>query len=122
VSSTSFITLFLLEPALEQDDVGSRTLRVGHPAGLKLTSPGSGEDFDASRCGAGRGAEDTTEAQPAGGLGRGALMGGIGEDSSGGARAGPQLHRSGLRAGGQGAAGRAPGWAPRRRPPLGGAR
>lgn len=50
---------------------------------FRLTSPGSGEDFHACRCGVGRGAEDTAEAEATGGPGWGVLMGGIGEDSFG---------------------------------------
>lgn len=72
-----------------------------------LTSPGSGEDFDAPRWGAGWGAEDTTEAEAAGGLGWWILIGGIREDSSGGRS---HLDRSRLRTCGQ----RGAGWAPRR--------
>lgn len=46
-----------------------------------LTSPSSGENFDARRCGIGP--EDATEAEAMGGLGRGVLMGGIGENGFG---------------------------------------
>lgn len=74
---------------------------------LWLTSPGSGEDFDACGRWAWWRAEDTTEAQAARGLGWGVLAGGIGEDSLGRTGAHLRLHRSRLRTWRQ-LAGRAP--------------
>lgn len=75
---------------------------------LWLTSPGSGEDFHACWCRVGWRAEDTTEAQAAGGLGWGVLVGGIGEDSFRWTWAWLQWYRSWLGTRGKLGTGRAP--------------
>lgn len=61
-----------------------------------LTSSGPGEEFDACRRAAGGGAENTTEAQPTGGLGWGGVMRRIGEDGFRGTRGGLWMHWSRL--------------------------
>lgn len=56
---------------------------AGATPARRLTSSGPGEDFDACGWGTGRGAEDSSEAQATGRLGRGVLMRRIWEDSFG---------------------------------------
>lgn len=65
---------------------------------LCLTSSCPGEELDAGRGAAGGGAENTAEAQPAGGFGGRGLMGRTGEDGFGRKRGGLWMHRSRLRA------------------------
>ena len=91
----------------------SRIKEVHSPSNRRqetLTFPGPGEELDAGRRGAGRRAEHTTEAQPAGGLGWGALLlllllRGVGEDALRGARADLGQDRGWCRAWGRADAG-----------------